>query len=54
MPYAEEVLLPKLDLDEKKQCILELEGQVPFCFFIISPLLSHLSHAMIVGNLKLE
>ncbi|CAL8468481.1 g8021 [Coccomyxa elongata] len=28
MAYAEEVLLPKFDLDEKKQRILELEGQV--------------------------
>ena len=33
MPYADEVLLPKLDLDEKKQRILELEGQVS-CLFL--------------------
>jgi NADH dehydrogenase/NADH:ubiquinone oxidoreductase subunit G len=28
LSYAEEVLLPKADLDEKKQHIVELEGQV--------------------------
>jgi hypothetical protein len=28
MEYADEFLLPKADLDEKKQRILELEGQV--------------------------
>lgn len=27
LAYAEEVLLPKADLDEKKQRIVELEGQ---------------------------
>lgn len=32
MAFADEVMLPKLDLDEKKQRILELEGQV--CFLI--------------------
>lgn len=28
MAYADDVLLPKVELDEKKQRIVELEGQV--------------------------
>ncbi len=39
MAYAEEVLLPKFDLDEKKQRILELEGQVS-CLRFTSSVLS--------------